>query len=842
MTKNNTSYNQIVNNMPASFAHHKMIYDENDNPVDYIFLEVNKKFEEITGFDKENIVGKRATEVLKELRNNPFDWIQFYGEIAFNKGSKTVEQYFKPLDKWFKVTAFSNEKHYFTTLFEDITERKQEKIKLENEKQRLNNIFNNLNDIIWSITWPTLEVQFISKVVEDIVGYTIENFKKDPMFIQKITHPKDKEINAKALEKLANEGFVEREFRVISKDGSIKWIKDKSKMFYDKNNNPIRVEGVMRDITRRKKAEKKLKYRQKMYRTIFNLNPIGIIVENGDGDILEVNQAECDMTGYSKEEIEGTNVLDKFVLPEDKELAKENIKKIINGQDLELDIKTPKKNGDIIYMHLKETNITFPNGKKGIISMHIDITERKEMEKELKMLDFTINKADMMILRVTPDGIIEYVNETVLDKLNYSAAEIIGLEVKQIIDEDEFVDRQKYWQSLKNTGSKVYEIILKTKGGKLFPVEVVGQFFKFNDKEYEFAFVHDISDRKEKEQEIKYLLNKDALTDLYNRRFFEEELKRLDTKRELPISIIMGDVNGLKIINDSYGHKQGDKMLVETARVLKGVIREEDILARHGGDEFTILLPKTSHKQAQKIIDRIKEKSKVMLVNNIPVSISLGVATKNEQNEKIENILKKADNHMYRNKLSESKSTKSKIVENLLNTLEAKSSETKEHAVRMTNLAKKLGEKIGLSNSEINRLSLLATLHDIGKTTISEDILTKEAKLTKREWKIIKEHTERGYKIASASEEFAVVAEEILYHHERWDGKGYPEGLKGKQIPYLSRIISIIDAYDVMTNNRPYSKAISKKQAIKEIRNCAKKQFDPKLAEEFINMQKSELP
>jgi len=252
------------------------------------------------------------------------------------------------------------------------------------------------------------------------------------------------------------------------------------------------------------------------------------------------------------------------------------------------------------------------------------------------------------------------------------------------------------------------------------------------------------------------------------------------------------------------------------------------------------LLPKTSNQEAQKIVKRINAKERKVGKDQIPISIGMGVATKKENSENIREILKEADNKMYNNKLSESRSTKNKIVENLINTLGAKSSETKEHAIRMTKMAYDLGNNIGLSNSEINRLSLLATLHDIGKTTISEDILKKPGKLTKEEWELIKEHPQRGYKIASASEEFALISEDILSHHERWDGSGYPNGLRGEDIPYLARIISILDAYDVMTSNRPYSKAVSEDKALTEINDCAGSQFDPNLAQEFIELKVSE--
>ncbi|MFN2340922.1 MAG: diguanylate cyclase [Halanaerobium sp.] len=588
MRKNNNNHKNIIENMPVAFAYHKVIFDQNNKAVNYIFLEINKKFEELTGLKKDEIIGKKVTDVLNGITKDKFNWIQFYGEISLSGESKTIKQYSEPLDKWYKIKAYSDDEKYFTTIFSDITEDKKREQKIEKNKER--------------------------------------------------------------------------------------------------------------------------------YQTIFNSAPIGFMLENENGKIIEVNEVMCEDSGYSKAELEGSNVLDKMVSPEYQELAKENIKRILEGENLEFDVKTSTKDGQMKYYHLKETNITLPDGNKGIISMHLDIT-----------------------------------------------------------------------------------------------------------------------DRVKKEKKIEYLAYKDSLTDLYNRKFFEAELQRMDTKSKLPISIIIGDLNGLKIINDSYGQKKGDQLLRKTAKLLKEVVTKNDVLARYGGDEFTILLPQTTNKKAQKIVDRIKSKSNNKK-SEITLSISLGVATKENEKQNIMEVLKQAEDEMYQNKLSESRSSKSNIVQGLLNTLNAKSSETKEHAVRMTKLAFDFGEKLNLSNSELNRLSLLATLHDIGKTTISEAILTKPAKLTKKEWEIMKDHSQKGYKIASTSEEFALVAEEILAHHENWDGSGYPHGLKGDEIPYLARIITIIDSYDVMTNDRPYSKAISKEEALKEIEDCAGSQFDPELAEEFVKL------
>ncbi len=827
-------------------------------------------------------------------------------------------------------------------------------------------IFDNLDDVIWSMSWPDLKVQFISKAVEDIVGYSVEEFKEDPFLLKKITHPADKEINEKLIKNLKENGYAEREIRIIVKNGNVKWVQDKGKMVYDKNNNPVRVEGLMRDITQKKKAEKELENNKNRYQTIFNSAPIGFMLEDEKGTILEVNEVMSQDSGYSKEELKGSSVLDKFVLPEYQELAKDNIKKLIQGKDLEFDIKTPTKNGKMKYYHLKETNITLADGSTGIISMHLDITERKKLEKDLKeknnllntvlesiqsgirvinpdltvlyansrikewykptkpitgnkcfkvydeqeipcdncpvqkslktgkmestikkmtadfdidfieifsypiwnenknkitgvvelvrdiseslkykkeleMMNFSINNAELLIFRVNPDGIIEYANETAFEQLGYDRDQLIGLKVENIIKNDQQLDRESYWEKLKSDESLNYELNYMTKKGKSFPVEITSQHFMYEDKEYEFVFAQDITERIEKEKEINYLAYKDSLTDLYNRKFFEAELESLDTDSKLPISIIMGDLNGLKIINDSYGKKKGDQLLTKTAKMLKEVVRDEDVLARYGGDEFIILLPQTTNKKAQKIIKKIKSKITEENKGDINLSISLGAATLSKKNQKITETLKRAEDKMFQNKLSESKSSKSNIVQGLLNTLSAKSSETKEHAIRMTKLAFDFGEKLNLSNFDLNKLSLLATLHDIGKTIIPESILEKPDKLNTKEWEMIKEHPKTGCKIASASKEFAIVADEILSHHERWDGKGYPNGLKGERIPYLARIITIIDSYDVMTNDRLYSSAISKKEALAEINRCAGDQFDPELAATFIEMMKNKL-
>lgn len=342
----------------------------------------------------------------------------------------------------------------------------------------------------------------------------------------------------------------------------------------------------------------------------------------------------------------------------------------------------------------------------------------------------------------------------------------------------------------------------------------------------------DITDRKFKEEKILYLSYFDQLTGLYNRRFYEEELRRLDTKRNLPLTLVMADVNGLKLTNDAFGHVAGDMLLKAVADIMKKELRSDDILARIGGDEF-VLLPKTDSVAAQLIVNRIKDKISKTVIDKISASVSFGFDTKKEEYEDMEKIFSQAEDYMYRRKLLESGSMKSEMITLITRSLYERDKGEQSHSERVAEPCKKTSEAMNLEDHQIGEIGLLGMLHDIGKIGLNQNILNSNTVVDEREWNEIKKHPETGYHILKSVSEFSHIAEYVLCHHERPDGKGYPRGLKGDEIPIQSRILGIAEAYDSMTHNH-YKKPITVSDAVNELMLHAGTQFDEEIVKVFI--------
>lgn len=343
-----------------------------------------------------------------------------------------------------------------------------------------------------------------------------------------------------------------------------------------------------------------------------------------------------------------------------------------------------------------------------------------------------------------------------------------------------------------------------------------------------------ISDEKRVQEKIRYLTFHDALTGLFNRTFLDEECQRLNVARQHPISFIMADLNGLKQTNDIIGHEEGDFALKLCAKVLKESCRNEDIIARIGGDEFLVILPLTDEDEAKMVLKRIENNSKQYQTKLGALSIASGAYTKLSAEEPLHECIAKADERMYSNKLLMKMGFNEAILKFLKTKLEVSELEQSRIGTVMLRYLEEMCREDPIFKTHLALLKPLTELYDIGMICL-EDHYTDGHVYTDIEKETMRRHSDMGSKIAMLSEEYGVVANAILAHHERWDGLGYPSRLKGEQIPFLARILFVVDSYVAMTQTRKYRHLMGKKEAISEIAKGAGNQFDPNCVNMFFN-------
>ena len=429
-----------------------------------------------------------------------------------------------------------------------------------------------------------------------------------------------------------------------------------------------------------------------------------------------------------------------------------------------------------------------------------------------------------------------YVNPSFERLTGLKSQDILGKTLSEIMPDSKNFLVEKYAQLIKTGASMRYEMYFE-QFAKYFEVGAYSP-----EPQQVAVIISDITERKQTEEKIRYLSNHDYLTGVYNRRYYEEALINIDRDENLPLSLVISDVNGLKLVNESFGHALGDELLKKVAGIIQAECRNQDVVARLSGDEFIVLLPQTDEDQTAKIVKRMKVAALEQSVGNIDFSISFGYETKTESHQTIQEVLKNAEDNMYRHKLYESASIKNRTIDLIMNTLYEKSSREMLHSQRVSEICEKIAAKMNFDQDDISQVKAAGLIHDIGKMGIDEKILNKPGGLNPDEWKKIQRHPEIGYRILSSSSEFSELARYVLEHQERWDGKGYPKQLMGEEISIQARIIGVADAFDAMTCDRAYRKGLSVHEAVAEIKKCAGSQFDPEVANVFIEKVLNEYP
>ncbi len=493
----------------------------------------------------------------------------------------------------------------------------------------------------------------------------------------------------------------------------------------------------------------------------------------------------------------------------------------------------------------ENTIFRLPSGE--VVAVYHDVSQRQLADQvlaaEREKLKVTLLSISDGVITTDSQGRIEMLNPAAENLTGWSQLAARGQPLTAVLL---VCDREgRAWPKtgllacLSSQASPVSQdfLLLQAKNGASHPVSLSAAPIKAQDGSTigSVLVFKDMSEEQRTRARLDFLSDNDLLTGLYNRSYIEKLLPELEKESFLPLTVLMGDLDGLKMINDAFGPGSGDKALVRVAQIIASSLRQADLAARWGGDEFLILLPRTSEEEANQISANIKAKTSLARVGNISLSISLGHSTRMTSPVNWPQLFKSAEDGMNKAKLLDANSYRNTVLQSIRSSLNEKSQETQEHGSRIGHFCRQIGLKLGLKQELLDELEVFSLLHDVGKIGIDDRILQKPGRLTGLELDEIKKHPQIGSRIVSTVPELRAIAGYILAHHERWDGKGYPNGLSGSNIPLPARILAVADAYDAMTQDRPYRKAMTDQAARQELQSHAASQFDPQIVNIFLS-------
>lgn len=455
---------------------------------------------------------------------------------------------------------------------------------------------------------------------------------------------------------------------------------------------------------------------------------------------------------------------------------------------------------------------------------------KKDAEQERSKCEQILLAFSDAILIINPQGRVEMLNSLAEKLTGWTRQEAVGRAYGEIYN-TRGADSDLIAEALEGRSRSRSQVFLMSKGGQEFAISdrVSPLLHDYGQLLGVICTFKAMTRRQTQQARLAQLTFRDSLTGLYNRAFFEQELPRLDQPARWPLSVLVGDLNGLKLTNDVFGHSVGDELLIAVSHAFLEVCRPEDRVFRWGGDEFIVLLPKTGQDEANAIRQRLQGALEGRAVGPITVNLPLGCSTKEHAGQDIRAVWQQAEEEMYWLKTVEHTRFQKETLHGIVKELHGRSVAEKEHAERVSSLAEELGRYLGLANHELRKLRLCGLLHDIGKVALDAEVLRQPYPLKPEDENEMKRHPLVGFRLLNSFEDTADLADAVLAHHERWDGRGYPKGLKEDEIPYFGRILAVVETYDRVHSIRP-------ERALELIQEGSGSRFDPAISNAFLEM------
>jgi diguanylate cyclase (GGDEF)-like protein/PAS domain S-box-containing protein len=590
---------------------------------------------------------------------------------------------------------------------------------------------------------------------------------------------------------------------------------------------------IARDITGRRLMEQAIMESEVKHRLLLNSIQSPVLALKKDMTIYYCNQAYSDFVGRPVAELEGRVLTELFPRFQKTNSYQAYLKAVQTGQSQSAEGLI---NGQ--YLRARIYSMDW-----GILAISEDVTAQQTAVESVKYSEerfrLLADSAADAIVSINQQGRIIFWNKAAEKIFGHTLAQALGQDSDMLIPERFRVSNQKGFKQLIGeslTGNRAgsAELCGLHRDGHEMPMEISVSAASVMGQAIDTAIIRDITERRNAEEQLKYLSFHDALTGLYNRAYFEEEMQRLSKARLDSVGLLICDVDGLKLVNDTMGHKTGDGLLVVIAGIITDACRQGDVVARIGGDEFAAILPDCTVEVIEKVCSRIRQITAAYNSKNpdLPLSLSLGWVVRPVKDLDPNRLFHSADDEMYREKVKNHEM----MVNNFIQALQKKNLISEEEIDRMGDLMKDLAKAAGLKEKSMGEMEQLARYHDIGNVLVSENILLKAGHLDRTEEEEMKRHCEIGYHIVMSTPHLMPHAEWILKHHERWDGQGYPQGLQGAEIPLESRIVALAAAYIAMRQKRPHAQAMTHQQALEEIKKESGRQFDPELVSKFLKL------
>jgi diguanylate cyclase (GGDEF)-like protein/PAS domain S-box-containing protein/putative nucleotidyltransferase with HDIG domain len=835
-------YRLLVMEMRQGLALYEIIYDGSGNgkPADYRYISVNDGYERITGLRRSDIIGRMRSEVFSKSDD---DFVRNCNQAALTGISRQFEHYIPKLDKHYVATAYSPKAGQLAVIIDDITEKKRIERALKENERYLRAVVETAQDGFFVID-ASGKITDVNDAYCLMTGYSRTELLS--MTIGEIDT--NMESVTSRVKRVSESGAELFEASHIRKDGTSFNVEISATLL---RTGGHAIACFCRDISVRKQMEQSIREKNVLLRGLFDNLPEALVVCEVAGDGCSASDyvvREYNNTFLALEHIKGRDVFGKLLYELFPDISSNELAQLFRRvwksgvPAISSPLRVINSDG---YKWFEVRVFRLETGE--VVAMADDVTERMRMQMEIfnekERLKTTLLSIGDGVISTDGMSAVKIMNKVAENLTGWTQDEAQGRPIEEIFNAVDEETGEKYGNPVgeairsKKITFFTDRVLLISKDGTVRPVEDSAAPIADEDGNISGAVLvfRDVTEKKEKQSKIEYLSYHDDLTGLYNRSFFNDALKKLDTKESLPLTILMGDVNSLKLINDSFGHSMGDDLLKSAAKAISQALGPKGIAARVGGDEFVVLMPKTDLSAAEDMVKRIKSFLKSQKIASLDVSISFGYCTKRSEDESIQAIMKTAEDSMYSNKLYENSHMGGKTINIILKTLHEKNKREEEHSKRVSELCEAIGRALGMSDHKVNELKTVGLLHDIGKIAIDEKILNKPGLLSTCEMNEVKRHTEIGYRILNTVSEMSGIADYVLSHHERWDGNGYPRGLQGESIPLEARIIAVADAYDAMVSYRTYKASLSHEAALAELEKSKGTQFDPRLVDVFIN-------